>query len=98
MRTGRASRAARERRSHSAARALDEVTLYQRVSVTGRFDAAASVPARQSELPGPAGLRGADSVRARDGDSLLVDRGWVPFTGSRAHLPDVGLADEAAGR
>ena len=27
-----------------------------------------------------------------DGRALLVDRGWVAFTGSRAHLPDMSFA------
>src|SRR5205807_749607 len=27
--------------------------------------------------------------------ALLVDRGWVPFTGSRARLPDVTLRPDA---
>src|SRR6266513_1063464 len=47
------------------ARAVSDVPLYQRVSVTGRLDAARQL--------------------------LLVDRGWVPFSGTRARLPDIAF-------
>jgi surfeit locus 1 family protein len=37
-------------------------------------------------------------LRLGDGSRLLVNRGWVPFTGYREQLPEVGLAAEGVQR
>jgi surfeit locus 1 family protein len=75
-------------------RALAEVALFQRVSLRGRLD-----PEHQFLLDNRP-WRGEDGyevltpfTRADDGRVLLVDRGWVPFSGSRRRLPAVGFAD-----
>lgn len=79
-----------------AARSPDEVTLYQRVSVTGRFDGQHQFLLDNLSYRGRPGYEVLTPFRRATGTTLLIDRGWVPFTGSRAHLPDVGLTDEAS--
>ena len=64
---------------------------FQRVVVSGRFD-----PAHQFLLDnrienGEAGYEVLTPLALEDGRELLVDRGWVPFTGYRSRLPDVRL-------
>ena len=64
--------------------AAGDVAPFQRISRGGRYDPPSS-SCSTTTRPGPAGLRGADAACAADGrQRLLVDRGWVPFTGSRA--------------
>jgi surfeit locus 1 family protein len=79
-----------------AARALDGVTLYQRVSVTGRFDGQHQFLLDNLSYRGRPGYEVLTPFTPAAGTTLLIDRGWVPFTGSRAQLPDVGLTDEAS--
>ena len=46
---------------------------------------------------GPTRIRDAQlEALTAAGRTLLVDRGWVPFTGSRRRLPDITLAGGAA--
>jgi len=71
---------------------LDDVARFARISLTGRFR-----PDRQFLLDNRshAGLPGYEvltPLELADGRALLVDRGWVAFTGSRAHLPTVSFA------
>jgi surfeit locus 1 family protein len=73
------------------ARTLDEVALYQRVSVAGRLDGAHQFLIDNRSYRGRAGYEVLTPLSRADGRVLLVDRGWVAFTGSRAHLPDVSL-------
>jgi surfeit locus 1 family protein len=79
-----------------AARALDDVTLYQRVSVTGRFDGQHQFLLDNLSYRGRPGYEVLTPFTRATGTTLLIDRGWLPFTGSRARLPDVGLTDEAS--
>ena len=37
-------------------------------------------------------------LQLADGSHLLVNRGWVPFTGYRERLPEVTLAGDSAQR
>lgn len=72
-------------------RGTTEVPRFQRVVVTGRFD-----PAHQFLLDNriendAAGYEVLTPLQLDDGRVLLVDRGWVPFTGYRSRLPDVHL-------
>ncbi|MGH8221294.1 MAG: SURF1 family protein [Steroidobacteraceae bacterium] len=67
------------------------VPRFQRVVAAGRFD-----PAHQFLLDnrienGDAGYEVLTPLTLDDGRVLLVDRGWVPFTGYRSRLPDVRL-------
>jgi cytochrome oxidase assembly protein ShyY1 len=71
---------------------LDDVARFARVSLTGHFR-----PDRQFLLDnrthaGLAGYEVLTPLELPDGRALLVDRGWVAFTGSRARLPNVSFA------
>lgn len=77
------------------ARATDELPRYARVEVEGRW-----LPQRQFLLDnrtheGRAGYEVLTPFERLDGRVLIVDRGWVPFSGYREKLPDV--ASEFAG-
>lgn len=68
---------------------------YQRVSLTGTYD-----PAHQFLLDNMSyrdldGYQVLTPLERPGGEVVLVDRGWVPFLGSRDKLPDVSL--EATG-
>jgi cytochrome oxidase assembly protein ShyY1 len=71
---------------------LDDVTRFARVSLTGHFR-----PDRQFLLDnrthaGVPGYEVLTPLELPDGRAVLVDRGWVAFTGSRARLPNVSFA------
>ncbi|HYM41757.1 MAG TPA: SURF1 family protein [Steroidobacteraceae bacterium] len=77
-----------------AAGGLDAVRRFQRVSVAGHLDGAHQFLLDNRSYQGRAGYEVLTPLSRADGSVLLVDRGWVPFTGSRAQLPDVSLADD----
>jgi surfeit locus 1 family protein len=77
------------------ARALEDVPLYQRVSLTGRLDAQHQFLLDNRSHRGNPGYEVLTPLARPEGGVLLIDRGWVPFTGSRARLPEVSLTDEA---
>lgn len=66
--------------------------LYQRVSVAGALDGAHQFLLDNRSYQGRAGYEVLTPLQRAGAGVLLVDRGWVPFTGSRARLPEVGLA------
>ena len=71
---------------------LDGIARFARISLAGHFR-----PERQFLLDNRshAGMPGYEvltPLELSDGRALLVDRGWVAFTGSRAHLPNVSFA------
>ena len=71
----------------------DNLSRYQRVKVTGRYD-----PAHQillDNMPsnaGRPGFRVLTPMRTSAG-WLLVDRGWLPLGATRAELPNVSVSD-----
>lgn len=72
-------------------RGTASIPRFQRVRVSGRFD-----PTRQFLLDNrtqddQAGYEVLTPLLLDSGRVLLVDRGWVPFTGYRSRLPDVHL-------
>jgi surfeit locus 1 family protein len=75
--------------------ALASVPLYQRVSVTGTLDEKHQFLLDNRSYQGRPGYEVLTPLRGAADLTLLVDRGWVPFTGSRARLPEVSLADSA---
>jgi surfeit locus 1 family protein len=77
-------------------RGLSEVARFQRVSLTGTLDGAHQFLLDNRSYRGSPGYEVLTPLRRADGRMLLVDRGWVAFTGSRSHLPDVRLAEPAA--
>lgn len=77
-------------------RALADLPLFQRVSVTGSFDGEHQFLLDNRSLRGAAGYEVLTPLKRAAGRVLLIDRGWVPFTGSRRRLPNVTLAGGAA--
>jgi cytochrome oxidase assembly protein ShyY1 len=68
-----------------------ETPLYQRIAVEGELDASHQFLLDNRTFEGRAGYEVLTPLVRADAPALLVDRGWVPFTGSRARLPDVTL-------
>jgi len=75
------------------ARSLGAVARFQRVSLSGVLDGRRQFLLDNRSYRGNPGYEVLTPLTRSDGRVLLVDRGWVPFTGSRARLPDVSLAD-----
>ena len=76
------------------ARAPEELPLFQRVEVSGRLDGEHQFLLDNRSYQGRPGYEVLTPFARAGGATLLVDRGWVPFTGSRAHLPEIGLVGE----
>src|SRR5262249_52632004 len=76
-------------------RTLQALPLYQRVSVTGRLDGQHQFLLDNRSYRGRPGYEVLTPLTRTDGTLLLVDRGWVPFSGSRARLPDVRVGEDA---
>lgn len=70
---------------------LERLPRFQRVEVTGRFDPAHQFLLDNRIHAGRAGYEVLTPLMLAGGREALVDRGWVPFTGYRARLPDVRL-------
>jgi cytochrome oxidase assembly protein ShyY1 len=66
---------------------------FRHISVTGRWDGRHQFLLDNRSHGGLPGYEVLAPLRLQDGRILLIDRGWVPFTGSRARLPDIALAD-----
>jgi surfeit locus 1 family protein len=77
-------------------RPLAAVALYQRVSLSGTYDAAHQFLLDNRSYQGRPGYEVLTPLRRAGATTLLVDRGWVPFSGSRTQLPPVSV-DAAAG-
>ncbi len=79
-------------------RPLTDVPLFQRVRLRGRLDGAHQFLLDNRTHAGRAGYEVLTPLQRPAGVAVLVDRGWVPFTGTRAQLPDVRLpaADDIA--
>ncbi len=65
--------------------------LYQRVRLTGSYDGAHQFLLDNSIHGKLDGYQVLTPLRRPGAETVLVDRGWVPFTGNRARLPDVSL-------
>jgi cytochrome oxidase assembly protein ShyY1 len=68
---------------------------FQRVTASGRLDGAHQFLLDNRSLRGNPGYEVLTPLLRAGAPALLVDRGWLAFTGSRAHLPEVAL--EAGG-
>jgi surfeit locus 1 family protein len=73
------------------ARGIDQVPRFQRVTLVGRFEAEHQFLLDNRTNNGNPGYEVLTPLDRPDGRIVLVDRGWVPFTGSRARLPTVAL-------
>ncbi len=82
----------------STSETLPRLPRFSRVFVGGEFD-----PQRQFLLDnmshqGQPGYEVLSVLQLADGSRLLVNRGWVPFSGFREQLPDVTLQAEGVQR
>jgi surfeit locus 1 family protein len=75
-----------------ATRPLKDVPLFQRVRVSGALDGAHQFLLDNRTWHGRAGYEVLTPLTRVQAPALLVDRGWVPFSGVRSQLPDVALA------
>lgn len=75
-----------------ASAAPASLPLYQRVRLEGTLDGEHQFLLDNRSYRGRPGYEVLTPLTRADGSVLLVDRGWVPFSGSRAQLPDVRLA------
>ena len=71
---------------------------YQRVSLTGTYDPAHQFLIDNMSHRGIDGYQVLTPLERPDGRVVLVNRGWVPFLGSRSKLPDVSLESTGAVR
>ena len=71
---------------------LAHVPDYQQVSVTGTYDAAHQFLIDNMSYRDLDGYHVLTPLERPGGRTVLIDRGWVPFLGTRSKLPDVSLA------
>jgi surfeit locus 1 family protein len=83
---------------HVPAADLDRVERFARVEVEGHFDPEHQFLLDNRSHAGQPGYEVLTPFVLASGMRLLVDRGWVPFTGYRDRLPDVSLADSTPRR
>jgi surfeit locus 1 family protein len=69
--------------------AVADLPLYQRVSVEGELDGAHQFLLDNRTFEGRAGYEVLTPLTRAAGAALLIDRGWVAFSGRRTQLPDV---------
>ncbi len=72
-------------------RAVAELARFQHVEVSGRFDPAHQFLLDNITHDDQAGYEVLTPLSLDDGRVLLIDRGWVAFSGYRSELPDVRL-------
>jgi surfeit locus 1 family protein len=76
-------------------RALTDVPAFQRVQVWGQLDGAHQFLLDNRSYQGRPGYEVLTPLKRAGSRTLLVDRGWLPFTGSRARLPQVNFTAAA---
>ncbi len=67
---------------------------YQRVSVSGRFDAAHQFLLDNRSHDSVAGVEVLTPLILDDSSAVLVNRGWLPFGATRLDLPAVAVDDD----
>jgi surfeit locus 1 family protein len=80
------------------ARDLDRTQRFARVVLEGHFDGAHQFLLDNRSHAGRPGYEVLTPFVLAGGERLLVNRGWIAFTGYRDRLPDVSLADGTARR
>ena len=73
--------------------ATADIALYQRVRANGRLDSRHQFLLDNRSYRGRPGYEVLTPLERANAATLLVDRGWVPFSGSRRNLPDVAVTD-----
>lgn len=76
---------------------LAQVPRYSRVQVEGRLDGQRQFLLDNLSHAGAPGYQVLTVLELAEGSHLLVNRGWVPFSGFREQLPSVALPEGAAG-
>jgi surfeit locus 1 family protein len=76
----------------ATATALAGLPRFAHVAVRGEFDTERQFLLDNISHGGAPGYEVLSILQLADGSRLLVNRGWVPFTGYREQLPEVGLA------
>lgn len=79
-----------------AGRAVAGTPVFARVAIEGHYDPLRQVLLDNRLHGGRSGYEVLTPFVANDGTVILVDRGWVEFSGYRERLPEVAMA-EAAG-
>ncbi|HEU4623498.1 MAG TPA: SURF1 family protein [Steroidobacteraceae bacterium] len=74
------------------ARSLSDIERFRRVRVSGHYDVAHQFLLDNRTYDGRAGYEVLTPLDRPDGATILVDRGWIPFTGYRDRLPQVAFA------
>jgi cytochrome oxidase assembly protein ShyY1 len=74
-------------------RSIDSVERFSHAEVRGHFDGAHQVLLDNISHAGQPGYEVLTPFLLADGSRVLVNRGWVPFTGYRTRLPDIALSD-----
>jgi surfeit locus 1 family protein len=70
---------------------VDQVPRFQRVSVVGHLDPDHQFLLDNRSYQGRAGFEVLTPLQRPNGRTVLIDRGWVPFSGLRERLPGVAL-------
>jgi cytochrome oxidase assembly protein ShyY1 len=73
------------------AQGIDQVQRFQRISVVGHMDPSRQFLLDNRSYQGRAGFEVLTPLQRPNGRVVLVDRGWVPFSGLRERLPGVAL-------
>lgn len=83
-------------------RALDELPRFRFVTLVGRYDTERQFLLDNRTRDGRAGYEVLTPFALTDGRVVLVNRGWIAFSGYRDRLPDVGFEpgrrEQVAGR
>ena len=80
----------------ATAASLERLPRFTRVHVSGEFDPQKQFLLDNISHEGAPGYEVLTVLRLADGSHLLVNRGWLPFSGYRDRLPDVSLRATAA--
>lgn len=79
----------------ASAASLPGLPRYARVRITGEPDGGRQFLLENISHHGAPGYYVLTVLRLAEGSRLLVNRGWVPFSGFREQLPDVRLPEDA---
>jgi surfeit locus 1 family protein len=77
---------------------VDEVERFKRISIEGHFEPAQQFLLDNRSHAGKPGYEVLTPFALTGGERLLVNRGWVPFTGYRDRLPEISLSNDAMHR
>ena len=72
-------------------RGIDQMPRFQRISLVGRLDPDHQFLLDNRSYQGRPGFEVLTPLQRPNGRIVLIDRGWVPFSGLRERLPGVAL-------